>query len=225
MTDRARKWIAGGSLLLFAAVLIALVLWIGAPMTAFFSDPAAFRDWVASRGFSGRLIFVGLCLLQVVVAVIPGEPLEIAAGYAFGAVEGTLLCLFAMTLGSLIVFLLVRRFGKKAVEVFFSPEKLRSLSFLQDKRRMTLWIAILFLIPGTPKDLLCYFVGLTDIKWTHWLLIGSLCRLPSILTSTIGGDALGLQNGKAAILAFSVALALLLGGILLYRHLSKPKTP
>ena len=224
MTDRQRTWIAGGGIALFVAAIVGLCLLIGPKMSTFFSDPVAFRAWVEERGILGPLAFVGLCLLQVVVAIIPGEPLEIAAGYAFGAVEGTILCVVAMTLGSMLVFLFVRTLGRKAVEVFFPPEKLRSLKFLQNKERLTLWIALLFLIPGTPKDLLCYFVGLTDIKWTHWLLISGLCRLPSILTSTIGGNALGERNYTVAIIAFAIALVVCVGGYFFYRSLSKPKS-
>lgn len=84
-------------------------------------------------------------------AVIPGEPLEIAAGYAFGAVEGTILCVLGTFLGGILVFLLVRRFGLRAVEIFFSPEKLQRLRFLHKERRLARWVFLIFFLPGTPK--------------------------------------------------------------------------
>ena len=77
-----------------------------------------------STGKSFTSPAAGMVVLQVVVAVIPGEPLEIAAGYAFGALEGTLLCMVGTWIGGLMVFLLVRRFGVRAVEIFFPLEKL-----------------------------------------------------------------------------------------------------
>ena len=77
-------------------------------------------------GVWAPVLFTGMMILQVIVAVIPGEPLEIAAGYAFGAVEGTFLCILGTFIGGMLVFLLVRRFGLRAVEVFFPAEKLRS---------------------------------------------------------------------------------------------------
>ena len=105
------------------AVCMAL---IGPPMLRFFDDPQAFRAWVDSHGIWGRVAFVGMVALQVVIALIPGEPLEIGAGYAFGAVEGTLLCLAGTTLGSLLVFGFVRKLGMKAVEPFFSREEIEN---------------------------------------------------------------------------------------------------
>lgn len=188
------------------------------------ADPAKFRDWVQARGVVGKIAYMGMVILQVLVALIPGEPLEIAAGYAFGAIEGTLLCLGAATLGSLLVFGLVRRFGVKLVEVFFSREKLRSLRFLQSSGRRRILFAIIFILPGTPKDLLCYFAGLTDIPFATWLLLCSLGRLPSIITSTIGGDALGTQSYLSAAIVFAVTLAVSGLGVLAYRLIQKRHT-
>ena len=126
--------------------------------------------------------------MQVIVAIIPGEPFEIAAGYAFGAVEGTVLCLIAATIGSIVVFMLVRLFGEKLVEVFFPQKKLSTLRFLKSSPRRDFLFLVVFTVPGTPKDLLCYFAGLTDIRFPVWLLICSFGRIPSIITSTIGGE-------------------------------------
>lgn len=160
---------------------------------------------------------MGMLILQIVVAVIPGEPLEIAAGYAFGAVEGTLLCMLGAFIGRVAVFLLVRRFGTRAVEVFFPLEKLNELKFLQNKRRMTLWVFFLFFLPGTPKDVLCYIVGLTDLPLRSWLIISAIAPFPSIVTSTIGGDALGMGNYTFAIIVFAVTLIISGLGLLAYR--------
>ena len=201
-----------------AVVVSILLIWlVGIPLVRFASQPERFRSWVDSHGFGGRLAYMGMVILQVVVAVIPGEPFEIAAGYAFGSVEGTFLCMLAATLGSVCVFLLVRRFGPRLAEVFFSREKLRSIRFLQATPRRDLLFLIIFMLPGTPKDLLCYFAGLTDMKWSSWLLIATVGRLPSIVTSTVGGGALGEQNYAAAAIAFGVALAAAGVGYLIYR--------
>lgn len=95
----------GVAALVTALVVMGLLVWlVGVPLVRFASQPERFRDWVDSHGFGGRLAYMGMVILQVVVALIPGEPFEIAAGYAFGAVEGTLLCLVASALGSVCVF-------------------------------------------------------------------------------------------------------------------------
>ena len=129
-------------------ILFALLCWFaGRPMLDFVAEPQKFREWVGQYGLLGKLAFVGMVALQVVVAVIPGEPLEIAAGYAFGIFEGTLLCLIGITLGSALVFLFVRKWGIKAVELFFPREKIQSLAFLQNSKRLNLIVFILFYRP------------------------------------------------------------------------------
>jgi len=217
MTEKHKKWIAGGGILLFL-LLSGLVFWFaGKPLVQFVSEPERFRAWLDARGLWGHIAFVGMVILQVFVAVIPGEPLEIAAGYAFGFWEGTLLCLIGMTIGGALIFLFVRRFGVKAVEVFISREQIQSLRFLQNTKRVYLFVILAFLLPGTPKDVLSYCVGLTPIRFSHWLLITSLCRLPSIVTSTMGGNALGDGKMLQAGIVFAVTICLSLIGLSIYR--------
>ena len=163
-----------------AAFLVAtggLSLLVGGPLLRFIGDPAQFRAWVDAHGFWGRAAFVGMVFTQVVLAVLPGEPLEIAAGYAFGFWEGTLLCLVGISSASLLIFLFVRRFGMRTVRVFFSEEQIASVHFLHDRRRLTLLTLILFLIPGTPKDVMTYCVGLTEMKLSTWMAIATLARI------------------------------------------------
>ena len=212
--------------IIVALIFIAAVGYlVGKPMVEFVREPERFRAWVDSSGFASRVIFVGMVVFQLIIALIPGEPLEMGAGYAFGAVEGTLLCIIGCVIGSALVFLFVRRFGVKLVEVFFPREKIRSLRFLQDSRRLNLLTFIVFFIPGTPKDLLSYFIGLTDMKLGTWLCITAVARIPSIVTSTVTGDALGLKDYQFALIAFGVTLALSLLGILVYRRLSARRHP
>ena len=212
--------------IIVALIFIAAVGYlVGKPMIEFVREPERFRAWVDSSGFVSRVIFVGMVVFQLIIALIPGEPLEMGAGYAFGALEGTILCIIGCVIGSALVFLFVRRFGVKLVEVFFPREKIRSLRFLQDSRRLNLLTFIVFFIPGTPKDLLSYFIGLTDMKLGTWLLITAVARIPSIVTSTVTGDALGLKDYQFALIAFGVTLALSLAGILVYRRLSARRHP
>ena len=106
----------------------------------------------------------------------------------------------------------------KPVQIVFQADKLEKLHFLlhtSPKRTALFWL--IFTVPGTPKDLLCYFAGLTDLPWGTWLLIATVGRLPSIVTSTVGGSALGEQNYRAAVIAFALALAVAGVGYVIYR--------
>lgn len=221
MTEKQRKTLAAASIVLFVLLSLAVAWFVGRPLIRNFDDPEAFRQWIDSRGWLGRLAFVGISVLQIVVAIIPGEPVELFAGYAFGFWEGTLLCEAGILIGGALVFLFVRRFGSKAVEVFFPREKIDSLRFLQNEERMELWVFILFFIPGTPKDVMTYFVPLTRMKLGRFLLLSGVARLPSVITSTIGGNALGTGRRWFAVAVFAVT-ALISGlGIWAYRRICR----
>ena len=224
MTDRRKKQIAIISIAAVVAIFIAAFWFVGRPLVKFVSEPERFRAWVNSGGIWGRIAFIGMIVLQTVIPIIPGEPMEIGAGYAFGTVEGPLLCMLGAVIGGAIVFAFVRKFGIKAVEVFFPKEKIESIGFLKDTKRLSLLVFIVFFIPGTPKDMLAYCVGLTNMKFTVWLAISGIARIPSIITSTIGGDALGMGNHTFAIAVFAFTILLSAIGIYIYRKISKAKT-
>ena len=221
LSKKQKKIISVCALILFLGFSAAVAWFIGKPKISLVSEPEKFRDWVESRGIWSQFIFIGMMIFQVMIALVPGEPLEIGAGYAFGAVEGTILCTVGITLGSLIVFALVRKFGIKLVEVFFDTGKIKKLKFLQNEKRLDLITFIVFFLPGTPKDLLTYFVGVTDIKLSKFLVIASVARLPSVITSTVGGSALGVQKYELAVIVFGATLIISLLGLFIYKKICK----
>ena len=223
LTLRQKRWIVGTGIVLFLVLSVLACWFAGRPLIQFAQEPERFRSWVDQQGPWGPLLFMGMIVLQIVVAIIPGEPLEIVAGYAFGALEGTLWCLLGAFAGRLAVFLLVRRFGTRAIEVFFPLDKLQSLRFLQNERRLTFWVFFLFFLPGTPKDLLCYIVGITKLPLRSWLVISAVAPIPSIITSTIGGDALGMGNYAFAALVFGITIVISSLGLLAYRAICRAR--
>jgi uncharacterized membrane protein YdjX (TVP38/TMEM64 family) len=218
---KRRKIVSVISFLLMIVFFAVITITVGKPLLAFVSNSEKFRFWVNSQGAWGYLTLIGIMCLQVVIAIIPGEVIEIGAGYAFGAIEGMLLCLIGAAIGSAIIFLFTKHFGIKMVEAFMSREKINSLKFIKDNKRLDLLIFILFFIPGTPKDILTYFVGLTPIKLRTFLILSSIARIPSVISSTIGGNAIGLKNYTFAIVVFAVTAAISLIGIFIYNKILK----
>lgn len=204
---------------------LGLIIWLGfvisEPFLKFVSEPQKFRLWVDTNGVWGRLAFIGMTVLQILIALVPGEPFEMVAGYAFGAVEGTLLCLISATIGSILVIIFTRKIGIKMVQLFFSKEQIESVKFLRSSPKRTFLFSIIFIMPGTPKDLLCYFAGLTDIKIWKLISICSLGRIPSIITSTLGGDALGTKSYILAIIVLVITALISLVGVLIYKKIGK----
>lgn len=220
---RRRRIVSLVSLLILIVLFAVVAVKIGVPLVQMVENPSQFRDWVNSHSLWGRLAFVGMIVLQVVVAIIPGEPMEIGAGYAFGAVEGTFLCLLGTALGSALVFLFTKKLGVKMVEAFISREKLEHVKLLQNAARLNFILFVVFLIPGTPKDVLTYVAGLTPIRLSIFLLLTTIARIPSVVSSTIGGNALGTENYAMAVAVFLVTAVLSGIGALLYRHHSQKK--
>lgn len=221
MTEKQKKWVFAAAFVVFV-VFCALTGWlVGVPMVEFANDPERFREWVDASGIWGRVLFVGMVVLQVVVAFIPGEPVELAAGYAFGFWEGSALTMAGFLLGSWLVFALVRKFGVKLVEVFFHKNKIAELRFLQNPRKAKIIAFLLMLIPGTPKDFLSYFAGLTPLTLSQWLRIVALARIPSLVTSSLTGAAAGEENYILSGVMLAVTLIISIAGILYYRHICK----
>ncbi|MBQ3547879.1 MAG: TVP38/TMEM64 family protein [Clostridia bacterium] len=221
MTDKQKKIVSASVIVAFILFCAAVGWFIGRPLVRFVGEPEKFRAWVQTSGVWGMVAFVGMTVFQVVIAFVPGEPLEIGAGYAFGAFWGTLLCIIGITIGSLIVFLLVRTLGVKLLEVFFTYEKIKSLKFLQNERKLAVITFFLFFLPGTPKDLLTYFVGLTKIDLKGFLFIVAIARIPSVVTSTIGGSFLGGEKYLLAAVAFGITLLISIVGWIVYNKISK----
>lgn len=212
-----RRLVCGGSLLLFLAGMVTATVLSFDTLTGFVRDPEHFREVIASQGFWGKGVFVLLMAAQVVLAVIPGHPFEIAGGICFGIFEGTLLTLLGAAIGSAACFGLTRLFGVRAVTAFYPEEKLQKVFFLRESKRQDLLTFIAFLIPGIPKDMLAYFMGLTKMRFLKFLLLSSLGRLPGIVLAAIGGTAAG-ERSVAGWVTFGVAfLLLLLLSLFLYR--------
>jgi uncharacterized membrane protein YdjX (TVP38/TMEM64 family) len=221
MTEKQKKWVFAAAFAVFVVFCVLTGWLVGVPMVEFANDPERFREWVDASGIWGRVLFVGMVVLQVVVAFIPGEPVELAAGYAFGFWEGSALTMAGFLLGSWLVFALVRKFGVKLVEVFFHKNKIAELRFLQNPRKAKIIAFLLMLIPGTPKDFLSYFAGLTPLTLSQWLRIVALARIPSLVTSSLTGAAAGEENYLLSGVMLAVTLIISIAGILYYRHICK----
>ena len=224
---RRRKLISILSLIAVLALFGVIDYYVGRPLVREFREsPETFRDYVKGHGLLGDLLMMGIMALQVIVALIPGEPFELGAGFVFGWFKGTLLCLLGAAAASTLVFLAVRKWGVKLVELFFPREKIERFSFLRNEKKLNLLVFMLFLIPGTPKDLITYLVGVTPMKLSHFLLLSTVARIPSVISSTITGSLTQRGSYTAAIITYAVTLAITGVCVGWYRKISKetPKT-
>lgn len=206
--------------LVAAAAATALLCWEYLPgLLAWLADARAVRAFVADHAFASRLTMLGINIVQVLLAFLPGEPVELASGYAFGFWEGTALCLVASGLATSAIYWATRRWGWKLVGLFFDRSLFDRFSWLKSAKRLELIMLIVFLIPGTPKDFLTYFAGLTNMRFLPVVLIATFGRILSIVTSTITASAVGSGNWPLVACTLVASALLLAVGGLMYRRL------
>lgn len=206
--------------LVAAAAVTALLCWEYLPgLLAWLADARAVRAFVSDHAFVSRLAMLGINIVQVLLAFLPGEPVELASGYAFGFWEGTALCLVASGLATSAIYWATRRWGWKLVGLFFDRSLFDRFSWLKSAKRLELIMLIVFLIPGTPKDFLTYFAGLTNMRFLPVVLIATFGRIPSIVTSTIAASAVGSGNWPLVACTLVASAFLLAVGGLMYRRL------
>lgn len=190
------------------------------PLMDLFENPQTLRHQLQSFGIFGQLIFAGIMALQVIFVFLPGEIVEIMGGYLYGPIGGLLICMLGVSIGSMIIFLFVRKFGIRFINKLIGLEKVNEMHFLQNKENLNILLFIIFFIPGTPKDILTYFIPLTDMKLKTFLFITTIARIPSIITSTIGGHAIGVEDYIFSIIVFAITGLISICGIIIYKKMT-----
>ncbi len=186
-----------------------------------------FKNKVQSSGFLGMLSLFGLQVAQVLLFILPGEPLEIIAGMCYGGIGGTIFVLASTAIISAAIFFLVRKLGTKFVYEFCDEEKVKKIEnskLFQDPKKIEMIMLILFLIPGTPKDLLVYIAGLLPIKPVRFLIISTLARIPSVISSTFAGEKILEGNFKWAGIIYGVIILIVFVVIFIINKFDKNNT-
>lgn len=214
---QSKKTIQVISVIIFLIVMAAVTV-LSIPLIRLLTSEEGrilLEEKVRSLGFWGYGAFLALQIIQVVIAIIPGEPVEIIGGILFGWLGGTLLCVIGSLIGTVCVFYLVKKIGQPIVDAFVSEEKLQHFKFLNDEKKLETVVFILFLIPGTPKDALTYLIPLTKIHPAKFFFLATLARFPSIISSAIVGGNIGSGNFLTSIIVFAATIAVGLVGIYL----------
>jgi len=149
-------------------------------------DPHRLKEMITSFGPYSPLIYILLQLSQVVATPIPGGAVEFLGGYLFGVKAGLLYSMIGSLVGSWLAFSMARLFKRWAVEKFVSPKTMKKFDYLIGHEGVILSF-LLFLIPGFPKDALCYILGLTPMHLGIFLMISTIGRIPGTLMATLQG--------------------------------------
>lgn len=168
-----------------------------AEIARIFQNREEIREWIGSRGILGFFAFIGLQVLQVVVFVIPGELAQATGGFVFGFWQGTALSLLGIGIGSIFNYGIGRAFGRPFVLAMLDKDLLERAEKTLADRRAEMGYFILFLVPGIPKDVLCYIAGMAKAPPLAFLAASMTARLPGIAGSALIGTAA--YSGRVAL--------------------------
>ena len=214
---------------ILAAIIIIGVLAYMIPIMKNLSTPEGkieFKNKIQGSGFAGMLLLFGLQVAQIFLFILPGEPIEIVTGMCYGGFWGTIFIMVSSAIISIAIFFLVRKLGQKFVYEFSDEEKVKKIEnskLFQDPKKVEIIMLILFLLPGTPKDLLVYIAGLLPIKPSRFIVISTLARIPSIVSSTYAGEKILAGDYKMAAIVYAVIIAIVVIFIFIVNKFDKNK--
>lgn len=176
---------------------------------------------VQNAGLVGFFILLAIQFLQIVVAFIPGEVVQVAAGMIYGPWVGALVVLVGCVISSAFIFMLVHKLGAPFVQAMVPDKYMQKFRTFENSGKLNIVVFILFLIPGMPKDVFTYITPLTHMPMRTFLLLSNIGRIPSIVVSTYA--AAGLVEGDIlqSVIIFAVAGAIAVAGILCYDRIMK----
>ena len=177
----------------------------------------AFRNKVNDSGFIGLLMLFGLQVAQIFLIILPGEPIEILAGMCYGGWGGLLFITVSVFILTTAIFFMVRKLGRRFVYDICDEEKVKKIEnskLFKNPKKIEWIMIILFIIPGTPKDLLVYIAGLLPIKPLRFILISTFARLPSVVSSTFAGNTLMKGDWQSSLVIYAITFILV--GIIVF---------
>ncbi len=178
---------------------------------------------VESFGIFAPVLYVLMEVTHIVLAFIPGGPVEIIGGVLFGAFWGLVLCEIGIFFATVIIYNLVKKFGRPLVNAFVSEEKFKKFKFLHDEKKLELIVFIILMIPGTPKDVISYMTSLTDINRYRFYTIATLARIPSVTSSAFMGATLGEGKPIITVIIFLATAVVGIAGIFLSNYITNSR--
>jgi len=215
MTTKQQKVLVKGVTFSLLIALVFLLSWYGPrpfsvlgpwgeSLGKFYTRRKRLARFLISFGSYSAAVFMLLQALQVVISPIPGELTGVVGGYVYGVGFGFLFSTVGLTLGSWVAFELASIFGRPLVEKFVAKSALEKFHFLKTNAGAVISF-LLFLIPGFPKDYLCYILGLTRMSLITFLVVSTLGRMPGTYLLTMQGASIGSGQYETAIVVAAIS--------------------
>ncbi len=214
MSDSSgKKIIAILKLILLVAVIAGIPAFLYLRYgSGIFSKDTAYNvvEYLQQNRSIAFLLIIGIQVIQVVVCVLPGQPIQFAASYMFGVGRGYLLSVIGAVIGTTISFYLAKLLGSEAMHLFFDEEKIKDYQRRLNSGRGLLITFFIYLIPGVPKDLVSYAAGISEMRFRPFLLAATIGRSPAMLGSLLVGHFFVKENYTAIIILIVVIVLIML---------------
>jgi uncharacterized membrane protein YdjX (TVP38/TMEM64 family) len=156
-------------------------------------------------------VLIGIQILQVIICIVPGQPIQLAASYLFGVFKGYLISIVGAVIGVIISFYIAKILGRDALEAIFGEEKVSDYHRKLNSGKGLMAVLLIYLIPGVPKDLVAYVAGISDMRIRPFIIVSTIGRTPGMLGSLLTGYFLSSKNYAAiAVLAVIIAVILII---------------
>ncbi|MDD2217749.1 MAG: VTT domain-containing protein [Eubacteriales bacterium] len=217
-----QRFIAVIKLLLLFAIIVGIPVIIYLNYYTIIEDFGSLEklnELLSAYKTEGILVYLVLQVLQIIICILPGQVLQFAAGYAFGFPLGIILTLIGAAIGTLITFYISRILGKKSMYLIFGEKKFEKYVNKLNSKRAFVLIFIIYLIPGLPKDLFAYAIGVSEMRFKPFLLISMTGRTPAMAMSVMLGSMTLTENYTGVIILSLVAVTLCILGVFNYKKM------
>ena len=190
-------------------ILLAIILGIPAALylkygSELFSMSTVYKftDYLRAHKSASSLILIAAQIAQVIICILPGQPIQFAASYLFGVVHGLILSVIGAVIGTVISFTLARILGRDFLHMFFNKEQIDDYYSKLNSGKALMTVLLIYLIPGVPKDLVSYVAGISEMRLRPFILVSTAGRCPGMIGSLLFGHYFGRGDYKAiAVLA------------------------
>ena len=205
--------------LAIAKLALLLFIVVGIPLSIYWNHPEIlehFRSLEALNAFldryhtTGIFVYLFLQILQILVPVIPGQAMQLAAGYMYILPLALFLTILGIALGTFISFTMSRILGYDAMVLFFGQDRMDEYVAKLNSKRAYLVIFLLYLMPGFPKDFICFAAGVSKIRLIPFLILSLVGRTPALTLSLVIGRMTRAGSYTGAIVVCVVAVVLFL---------------
>ncbi|MDD7408977.1 MAG: VTT domain-containing protein [Anaerovoracaceae bacterium] len=209
-------------LLVFIGVTLLIGLFFYLKYPGFFDNfrsVDAFNAFMEAHHDDNIIIYTAVQALQTVVSFIPGQVVQIAGGYMFGFWMSSLLSLIGIAIGSSAAFAIARVFGLRPVKLLCGENACRKCEELLNHKAAYRTMALLYIIPGFPKDLLAYVAGMSEMSYFSFLPLCTVFRFPAMAASMLIGAFLAADNIIGAVTVVLICAALFIACVVWRRNL------